>query len=102
MGALGMGEGTFPTTLADRLERWRFRAPSSLDVDLNRDLFTGHSWQHVLYWMGFRTDLAARAPMFRYRAEAAAAFAGLRRDREVACRKLPPHRDLLRAAGMAA
>jgi tryptophan halogenase len=89
---------SIPDSLNDRLERWRFRPPSNLDVDLNCDLFTEHSWQHILYGMGYRTDLAGRIDMFRYRAEAASIFSEMRRSSDMACQSLPSHRDLLRSA----
>jgi tryptophan 7-halogenase len=87
-----------PDELQDLLARWRHRPPGEIDFDLNVDLFTEHSWQYVLYGMGFATDLSARARLYKFHEEAAQAFAEIRRQSEFACRTLPAHRELLRSA----
>lgn len=87
---------SIPDTLKERLEHWLYRVPAGLDFDLNIDLFSEHSWQHILYGMGYRTDLMPRAQSFRYRKEAAQIFVDMRRHAEMACKTLPDHRSLLR------
>jgi flavin-dependent dehydrogenase len=87
-----------PDELQDLLARWRHRPPSAFDFDLNVDLFTEHSWQYVLYGMGYQTDLAPRAGLFKFHEEARSAFAEIRRQADFACRSLPTHRQLLRTA----
>lgn len=88
---------SIPASLQERLERWRCRPPSNLDVDLNYDLFTEHSWQQVLYGMGYRTDLGPRAATLRHFSDAAIAFAEIQRQAHFACQNLPSHHELLRA-----
>lgn len=84
-----------PDSLHDLLDRWRFRPPNELDIDPRTDLFTEASWQYVLYGMGWRTDLSARAGTFRYADDARRAFAEVRRQGDYAAARLPSHRDLV-------
>jgi tryptophan 7-halogenase len=93
-----MDERSIPDELQDLLARWRHRPPGEIDFDLNVDLFTEHSWQYVLYGMGYKTDLSRRAGLHKYYDEAKQAFAEIRRQGEFACRALPAHRDLLQSA----
>lgn len=85
-----------PDTLTEKLDRWRFRAPDFLDVDLNHDVFTDANWQFVLYGMGFKTDLTAFAGIYKYAEEARARFADIGRQADRALAMLPAHRDLIR------
>ncbi|HEY6123332.1 MAG TPA: tryptophan halogenase family protein [Steroidobacteraceae bacterium] len=89
---------SIPDELDDLLARWRHRPPGEIDFDLNTDIFTEHSWQYVLYGMGYKTDLAPRAGLFKFHEEARQAFAEIRRQAQFACRTLPAHRELLQAA----
>jgi tryptophan halogenase len=89
---------SIPDELEDLLARWRHRPPGEIDFDLNADIFTEHSWQYVLYGMGFKTDLAPRAGLFKFHEEARQAFAEIRRQAQFACRTLPAHRELLQSA----
>jgi len=89
---------SIPDELHDLLARWRHRPPSEVDFDLNVDLFTEHSWQYVLYGMGYKTDLAPRAGLYKYHDEARQAFAEIRRQADFARRALPTHRELLESA----
>ena len=89
---------TIPEELQDLLARWRHRPPGEIDFDLNVDMFTEHSWQYVLYGMGYKTDLTPRAGVYKYYKEAEEAFAEIRRQTEFARRSLPTHRELLRSA----
>jgi hypothetical protein len=86
---------TLPDSLQDLLERWRNRPPDSIDIDPNVDIFTEASWQYVLYGMGYRTDLSAKAGVLKYYDEARAAFATIQRQADYACRTLPNHRELI-------
>lgn len=81
--------------LKDRLDRWRSRPPSFLDIDMNHDIFTEHNWQYILYGMGFRTDLSARAGALRYVDEARAEFEDIKSQGDYALTLMPRHRDLL-------
>jgi len=90
---------SIPDTLKERLERWRYRVPGNLDFDLSIDLFSEHSWQHVLYGMGYQTDLTPRAELFRYRQQATQTFSDMRKYADLACKSLPDHRTLLRSIG---
>jgi glycine/D-amino acid oxidase-like deaminating enzyme len=88
---------TIPDSLHDLLERWRFRPPSEIDVD-QLDLFTPESWQYVLYGMGWKTDLSAKAGIYRYTDDARAAFAEVRRQAQFAIANLPTNRELIEYA----
>jgi len=90
-------DSTIPDSLQARLERWRYRVPDFVDVDLNHDIFTEANWQYVLYGMGFRTDIQARAGALKYADDARAAFADIPRQAAIARTKLPSHRDLIEA-----
>lgn len=83
--------------LTDRLEQWRHRPPSFLDVDKSHDVFEEHSWQYILYGMGFHTDIGARAGALRFHDEARLEFANIRRHADEALASLPPHRTLVNA-----
>lgn len=85
---------SIPDSLAELLDRWRFRPPNELDIDPQVDLFTEASWQYVLYGMGWKTDLSARAGALRHHDAARQAFAEVRRQVGVALANLPAHRDL--------
>jgi hypothetical protein len=92
------GPEGIPDELQDLLARWRHRPPGEIDFDLNVDLFTQHSWQYVLYGMGYETDLTPRAGIYRYHEEARLAFAEIGRQADYARQALPAHRELLQAA----
>jgi glycine/D-amino acid oxidase-like deaminating enzyme len=85
-------------SLAELLDRWRHRPPNEMDVDPNVDIFTESSWQYVLYGMGWKTDLSARAGMFRFHDEAREAFAQIRAQGDYAVRALPSNRELVNYA----
>jgi flavin-dependent dehydrogenase len=88
--------------LRDKLERWRFRPPSFLDIDMNHDIFLEHNWQYILYGMGFKTDLGARAGALKYFDDARREFADIQRQSAYALSVMPKHRDLIdqvRASG---
>lgn len=82
-------------SLKERLERWRYRPPLFMDVDLNHDIFTEANWQYVLYGMGYKTDLTAQAGVYRYHDEARAEFAAIQRRGDYALTIMPKHRDLI-------
>ena len=82
-------------SLIELLDRWRHRPPNEMDVDPNIDIFGASSWQYVLYGMGWKTDLSAKAGVFRFENEARAAFAEVGRQSEVAVRNLPSNRELV-------
>lgn len=84
--------------LADKLDQWRTRPPSFLDVDLSHDIFTDHNWQYVLYGMGYQTDIRGRAGALRFHDEARAEFAEIRRQADYALSVMPDHRALVGAA----
>jgi len=86
---------SIPDSLGDLLERWRFRPPTEIDVDGNVDIFTEASWQYVLYGMGWKTDLSARAGVYRYAAEARQAFAEIAEQAQFAIANLPSNRQLI-------
>ena len=89
---------SIPDSLSEQLDCWRHRPPNELDIDRNIDIFTESSWQYVLYGMGWKTDLSAKASVYRYAAEARQAFANIRSQGDYALANLPGNRDLIRYA----
>jgi flavin-dependent dehydrogenase len=85
-------------SLHELLDRWRYRPPTEIDIDTNIDIFTEPSWQYVLYGMGWKTDLSAKAGVYRYHDDAKAAFAEVQRQAEYAIRTLPTNRQLVQFA----
>jgi len=85
-------------SLHELLDRWRFRPPTEIDIDANVDIFTEASWQYVLYGMGWKTDLTAKAGTYRYFDDASAAFAEVRRQADYAIANLPSNRELVEYA----
>lgn len=86
---------SIPDSLQEMLERWRYRWPNELDIDSQIDIFTEPSWQYVLYGMGWKTDLTAKAGALRYHDDARRAFAEVRNQAAFAIRNLPSNRDLV-------
>ena len=86
---------SIPASLQERLERWRYRPPSFVDVDYGHDTFTEENWRQVIYGMEFRTDLTARGGALRHRDAAQAAFASADRSADKAMAYLPSHRELV-------
>lgn len=86
---------TIPDSLKELLERWRNRPPEPIDIDANVDIFSEVSWQYVLYGMGYKTDLSAKAGVFKFYEEARAEFADIRRQADYALTVLPTNRDLI-------
>lgn len=89
---------TVPDSLHELLDRWRFRPPNEMDIDTNIDIFSESSWQYVLYGMGWKTDLSARAGSYRYFDDARASFADVRRQAQLAINGLPTNRQLVEYA----
>jgi tryptophan halogenase len=87
--------GGLTVSLEELFDRWRARPPSELDFDPNLATFHHDSWQYVLYGMGFKTDLSAKAPAFRYYDDARREFARIRQEQPLARAALPSHRDLI-------
>ena len=56
------------------------------------------SWRHVLYGMGYETDLRPRARALRHNDEARAAFAEIRGHSDFRCSTLPTNRELIATA----
>ncbi len=90
-----VADASVPDSLLELLDRWRFRPPNELDIDGQVDIFTDASWQYVLYGMGWKTDLSAKAGALRYADDARRAFAEVRRQADYAVRNLPSNRDLV-------
>ncbi|TCS10268.1 tryptophan halogenase family protein [Caulobacter sp. BK020] len=82
-------------TLKEKLQIWRHRPPSFLDVDLNHDIFVEQNWQYILYGMGFATDLTGRAPALRFSAAAREEFASIAEQARFALTVMPDHRALI-------
>ncbi|MBV2150722.1 tryptophan 7-halogenase [Sphingobium sp. AS12] len=84
-----------PGSLHELLDRWRFRPPTEIDINTQIDIFSEASWQYVLYGMGWKTDLSARAGVYRFHDDARRAFAEARRQADYAIDNLPSNRDLV-------
>jgi tryptophan halogenase len=88
--------GGLPPSLEELFDRWRVRPPSEVDFDLNTATFHHDSWKFVMYGMGFKTDLSAKAPAYRFYDDARQEFARIRHEQSLARAALPLHRDLVR------
>jgi len=86
---------TIPASLQEQLESWRWRPPEELDFDTHVDSFAPASWQFVLYGMGYKTDISAKAPIYPHYEEARRELAAIRDDAERSANLLPSHRDLI-------
>lgn len=82
-------------SLKDKLEQWRHRPPSFLDVDASHDIFDENSWQYILYGMGFETDISPRARALRFYDDARREFESIRRQGNNAVATMPSHRALV-------
>lgn len=82
--------------LKEKLEQWRYRPPSFLDIDASHDIFDEHSWQYILYGMDFKTDIKARSGALRFYDDARREFENIRRQSKNALNSVPTHRDLVR------
>ncbi|QEY10806.1 tryptophan halogenase family protein [Cellvibrio sp. KY-YJ-3] len=81
--------------LKGKLEQWRHRPPSFLDIDASHDIFDENSWQYILYGMGFKTDISARAGALRFYDDAKREFESIRQQSNKAMTAVPSHRDLI-------
>mgnify|MGYP001627409132 CR=1 FL=1 len=81
--------------LKGKLEQWRHRPPSFLDIDASHDIFDENSWQYILYGMGFKTDISARAGALRFYEDAKREFESIRQQSRKAMTTVPSHRDLI-------
>jgi hypothetical protein len=88
---------SIPASLQEKLERWRHRPPSFVDVDYGHDTFTEENWRQVIYGMGFSTDLTGRGGALRHQDAARVAFALADRSADKALAYLPSHRNLVEA-----
>jgi len=81
--------------LKGKLEQWRHRPPSFLDIDASHDIFDENSWQYILYGMDFKTDISARAGALRFYDDAKREFESIRQQSQNALSAVPTHRDLV-------
>lgn len=88
--------GSASDYLKGKLEQWRHRPPSFLDVDASHDIFDENSWQYILYGMDFKTDISARAGSLRFYDDARREFESIRSQSQNAMSAVPSHRDLVR------
>ncbi|UTF60623.1 tryptophan halogenase family protein [Gilvimarinus sp. DA14] len=89
-----------PATASDylkgKLEQWRHRPPSFLDIDASHDIFDENSWQYILYGMDFKTDISGRSGALRFYQDAKREFESIRQQSYNATSAVPTHRDLIR------
>lgn len=92
-------ENRLPETASDylkgKLSQWRHRPPSFLDIDASHDIFDENSWQYILYGMGFKTDISARAGALRFYDDARHEFESIRQQSLHAMSAVPSHRALI-------
>jgi tryptophan 7-halogenase len=86
-----------PASLQERLESWRYRVPSFVDIDYGHDTFIESNWQQVLYGMQFKTDLSSRRGAYRHHQAAQKAFREIEKQARYALDILPSNRELLDA-----
>ncbi len=88
-------EHTASDYLKGKLAQWRHRPPSFLDIDASHDIFDENSWQYILYGMGFKTDISARAGALRFYDDARREFESIRQQSCNAMTAVPGHRSLI-------
>ena len=81
--------------LKGKLAQWRHRPPSFLDIDASHDIFDENSWQYILYGMGFKTDISARADALRFYDDARREFHSIQQQSRNAMTAVPAHRQLI-------
>ncbi len=81
--------------LLGKLEQWRYRPPSFVDIDASHDIFDENSWQYILYGMDFKTDISARAGALRFYDDAKREFSSIRQQSQNAMSAVPTHRELI-------
>ncbi|MDO3385663.1 tryptophan 7-halogenase [Gilvimarinus sp. SDUM040013] len=81
--------------LKGKLEQWKYRPPSFLDIDASHDIFDENSWQYILYGMDFKTDISNRAGALRFYEDAKREFESIRQQSLNANNAVPAHRDLI-------
>ena len=86
---------TASTYLKEKLAQWQHRPPSFLDIDASHDIFDENSWQYILYGMGFKTDITARAGALRFYDDAKKEFESIRQQSANAMHKVPTHHALV-------
>jgi tryptophan halogenase len=87
--------GGIPDSLKELLDRWRVRPPGELDFDSYVTPVYHDSWKHIIYGLGFKTDLHARAAALRNQEGAREEFAKVRAQSAELAASLPSHRDLI-------
>ncbi len=86
---------SIPDSLREGLEYWRHHSPWHEDFAHREEVFSGASYQYVLYGMGFRTETADWLLSDRDRQRAREALSETARQAAVLCKTLPTNRDLL-------
>jgi len=86
---------TIPTTLQEKLEKWKLRPPHRLDFVADFEMFMTSSWQYILYGMEFQTDIEAMRSAYPHREAARQEFAMIRQAAARALDDLPDHRALV-------
>ena len=81
--------------LKGKLAQWRHRPPSFLDIDASHDIFDENSWQYILYGMGFKTDISARADALRFYDDARREFYSIQQQSRNALTAVPAHQQLI-------
>jgi hypothetical protein len=86
---------SIPDSLKDGLDYWRHHSPWHEDFSHREEVFSGASYQYVLYGMGFRTESADWLQNDSDRDRAQQALSETARQAAALSRSLPANRDLL-------
>jgi tryptophan halogenase len=86
---------TWSDRLLDQVTMWKNRPPSVYDFFTTHESFAPASWQFILYGMGFKTDLSARAGAYGRVEEAQREFQRMQMLNQAIQQQLPDHRALI-------
>jgi hypothetical protein len=86
---------TIPERLAELLELWRYRPPSSRDFHQIEEIFPAASYEYVLYGMGFHPDPNNHDRRMDDRAAAVRCFQTTQQLARKYLKGLPSNRELL-------
>jgi hypothetical protein len=86
---------SIPDSLRDGLEYWRHHSPWHEDFSHREEVFSGASYQYVLYGMGFRTQTAPWLLSDSDRERARQSLSETARQAAALGKVLPTNRDLL-------
>ncbi len=87
--------GSWPQSLKDDLEIWKYRGPITSDFDGVAELFPAASYQYVMYGMGFKPDFAKQQHLYNMSQNAERIKQQNRQVTQQMLGRLPPHRQYI-------